>query len=290
MVSAPNEVSFSYASDMCISPSGFPSVTVIIPVLNEAENIGELLDRLNDALVSSNILYKVIVIDDRSSDNTKLIAEEYAKNKNLRVWVRVKLGKQGKAFSLMEGLADEQSDFEIVAIIDGDLQYPPEDLPQMIQRLYQSKISLSKPPIGVVVGDRHPKFRRSYLIRGLLSQLFNIAIFWLFGVKTDVQSGIKVFWRSLYEPVNLNHCNSWDFDLDLIVQAAYKGFKITNMPINFEERRNGISKVVPLFVGVELILRALQLKLLISSHQFFKNSTLDKSKEVNTTEVADQHK
>ncbi len=241
---APNESTFSP------SPVGgaYP-VSVVIPTLNEATNIAHLLIRLDQALTSAGIYYEAIIVDDHSTDGTPVVVETVARERNLPVRVLIKQGKSGKSFSLMEGIAVAR--FDALAIIDGDLQYPPEALPEMLRQLWCADI---------VVGDRRKSYGDVSRLRGTLSHIFTDWIVnWLFTLDTDMQSGLKVFRRTAYESV-VSQPSRWSFDLHLITQAVYKGAAITNVPIAFCQRLGGQSKVMPLAVGVELVITALKLK------------------------------
>src|SRR5262249_27899463 len=98
-------------------------VSIVIPTLNEAANIAELLTRLAQSMDQAAIPYEVIVVDDYSTDNTISIIKSLAGQQALPVRVLVKQGRAGKSFSLMEGFAAAR--FDILAMIDGDLQYSP---------------------------------------------------------------------------------------------------------------------------------------------------------------------
>jgi glycosyltransferase involved in cell wall biosynthesis len=98
------------------------SISIIVPTLNEAENLPLLFRRIDKALTKAAIPYEIIVVDDRSSDTTFEVASAAARSYN--VTVVTKEGKRGKAFSLLQGFALAQ--YQIVCMIDADLQYPPE--------------------------------------------------------------------------------------------------------------------------------------------------------------------
>jgi cellulose synthase/poly-beta-1,6-N-acetylglucosamine synthase-like glycosyltransferase len=229
-------------------------VSVIIPTLNESGNIADLLLRLDAAMVQADIFYEAIIVDDHSRDGTRDIAFRIAQDKYLPVRVLTKQGQPGKAFSLMEGFA--ASRYSLLAFIDGDLQYPPESLPEMIKKLDQADI---------VVGDRRVTYNGADLFRAALSGIFTSVINIVFHLDTDMQSGLKVFRRKVYDEME-GEPGKWNLDLHLIIQAIHKGYKIANVPIVFAQRHAGESKVIPFAVAMELLMTVLMLKLTTTTH------------------------
>src|SRR3990167_2855291 len=115
---------------------------VIVPVKNEAKNIPELVQRIHKSLSLAKINYRITFVDDHSEDDTtyqiNIASEKYpisklessAENFSFqasRIKLLIKYGKPGKAYSILEGAREAESEF--IAMIDGDLQYPPEALP-----------------------------------------------------------------------------------------------------------------------------------------------------------------
>jgi cellulose synthase/poly-beta-1,6-N-acetylglucosamine synthase-like glycosyltransferase len=224
-------------------------ISIVIPTLNEAPNIEALLMRLHRACASADLEYEAIVVDDHSTDETVAIARDLSARRHLPVRVLLKQGQPGKAYSLIEGFAEAR--YDVLGMIDGDLQYPPEAIPQMVQRLG---------PADIVVGDRRASYADTHRLRGTLSQVFSAAIVrGFFGITTDMQSGLKVFTRSTYEALTITP-SSWSFDLELITQAKQAGNTIVNVPISFQARHAGASKVAPLSVGTELLKSAYKMK------------------------------
>lgn len=237
------------------SPADTQSISVIIPALNEGASIGPLLLRLDHALTQAQLPYEAIIVDDHSTDNTFAIVAELSQSKNLPARALRKKGRPGKAFSLIEGFAAAQ--FDVLAMIDGDLQYPPEALPEMVRQLAHADI---------VVADRRKSYGQVNYLRGALSHVFtDIIVNALFGLDTDMQSGLKVFHRRVYEGVK--DPGRWSFDLHLVIQAVSKGAALANVPIAFYERTDGKSKVAPLAVGTELLMTALRLKMRQKTHK-----------------------
>src|SRR5258708_2189093 len=225
------------------------AISVVIPTLNEAANIGHLLVRLHQVLTEAAISYEVIVVDDHSMDDTIAVARAIAKDKGLPVQVLIKQGLPGKSYSLIEGFTAAQ--FDVLAMIDGDLQYPPEALPIMIRATEHSDI---------IIADRRTTYQGTHHARGRLSHVFTSIITMLFGIDTDIQSGLKVFRRAIYDNGARSCSGKWNLDLHLVTYAAFQGHTIANVPIEFQKRQAGKSKVIPLKVGLELLRTALQLK------------------------------
>ena len=105
-------------------------LSVIVPTYNEAENIAELLERVATSL--KGVDFEVIVVDDGSPDGTADVAEKFGEiHGNVRVLRRP--DKMGLASAVIDGARLAESD--IVAVIDADLQHPPEIMPKMLQKI-----------------------------------------------------------------------------------------------------------------------------------------------------------
>lgn len=223
-----------------------PYLSVIIPTLNEAGSMAELIDRIDYTLVNEGVSYEIIVVDDHSTDSTCKIVEDITGEYPVRTYL--KKGKQGKAESIKEGL--DYANGEILSFIDGDLQYPPEKLPDMLLCI--------KEGYDVVIGERQE--REVSFLRRVPSTIFRfIFLRLLHGFPFDVQSGLKVFKRDILKDVELNS-TGWAFDLEFLLRAREKGAKITSIPIIFGKRKEGESKI----------------SLLAASYEIGKNAVLEK--------------
>ncbi len=105
-------------------------LAIVIPTLNEAGNIPTLLDRIGKSVTSLPLECEFIVVDDDSQDGTAAVARQYAVH-DPRVRVFVRKGKKGLAGAVIHGW--EQTDADFLAVIDADLQHPPEVLPELLE-------------------------------------------------------------------------------------------------------------------------------------------------------------
>lgn len=223
-------------------------ISIIIPVLNEEDNVTKLVEDIDYALGTKSITYELIFIDDHSTDKTRQIIESLATKYPISLYL--KKGKQGKAYSLFEGFTHAQ--YDLIGIIDADLQYPPIKVPEMIEKIAGGA--------DIVVANR--KRYHDSKFRKILSRLFRI-IFgrFLFGLKCDIQAGLKVFKKEIIEIVNFQPTSGWTFDLEFLYRSRQAGFKIASHDIVFHPRRHAESKVWFLKTGWELVKGALRLKI-----------------------------
>jgi cellulose synthase/poly-beta-1,6-N-acetylglucosamine synthase-like glycosyltransferase len=223
------------------------AISIVIPTWNEEKNIKPLVERIHLTLRKSRIDYEIIFVDDHSSDNT------YEVIRNLKrvypISLHLKRGERGKAQSLLEGFA--KAKHNLICMIDADLQYPPEAIPAMIKKLGTG--------YDIVVADR-TKLKVSF-VRRFISRVF-LHVFGklLHKLDVDVQSGLKVFRRSILKDITIKP-TPWTFDLDFLVKARMNGYKITSVPITFSSRHSGKAKINLLRASWEVGLRALFLKL-----------------------------
>lgn len=222
-------------------------VSVVVPTLNEEQNIPQLISRLHAVFSRHKILYEVIFIDDHSTDDTVNIIKKLSSQFPVKVFI--KKGNRGKAFSLLEGF--EKAKFDILCMIDADLQYPPEAVPEMAKMLFAG--------FDVVVAKRNEK--KIGFTRKLLSRGFNFVFArWLHGLNFDVQSGLKVFRKEIIERIKIMP-SAWTFDMEFLIKAQHAGYHVGSYPIDFENRTFGKPKIHLMRASAEIGFNAIKLKI-----------------------------
>ncbi len=224
-----------------------PLISIVVPVYNEIGNVLNFHNVITRAMHAYRKPYEIIYVDDNSSDGTYEWLTSIANDDTVKV-IR-KNGTQGKAYSLIQGFDVAQGD--VFAMIDGDLQYPPQKIPEMISMLKEADI---------IVGNRKDyndnKLRR-FMSRGFKKVFGQM----MFGLSTDIQSGLKVFTRQAYEVVKFKPVSPWTFDLEFLARARHAGFIIENVSIVFAPRVNGESKVNVVKQSIEIGTNALTIKM-----------------------------
>ena len=107
-----------------------PRVSIIVPTYNEKENLTTLIKRIHGAF-SKRMEYQVSIIDDDSPDGTAALAEQLSQNYPVRVVVRK--NARGLATAVVQGFRETETPY--LAVIDADLQHPPEELLKLIDEL-----------------------------------------------------------------------------------------------------------------------------------------------------------
>lgn len=155
-------------------------ISIVVPFFNEEDNILPLTERIAKTMNNHSINYEIIFIDDHSTDYGARIIRSIRKLYPIKLYT--KKGAKGKAQSIIEGT--NYANYPNVAIIDADLQYEPEVIPEMFAKLNNG--------YDVVVGNRitHEEGKLRSLMSKTNNFIFNRV---LHKFKVDVQSGLKVF-------------------------------------------------------------------------------------------------
>jgi len=206
-----------------------PKVSVVIPAYNEEKNIKETINRVK----KTNPNYEIIVVDDGSKDKTT----EIAKKTGVKVFKFKK--NKGKGAAFRKGI--HESSGEIIVQVDADSQFPPEDIPKLIEPLLKGKAD-------VTFGSRFLK--ESTIEEGALSFRNKIAnkvdsfLASLFsGIKiTDVQAGFKAFTKEALEKINFQE-DSFAYEPEIAILASKRGLRIVEVPVHYKIRSGGKSNI-----------------------------------------------
>lgn len=216
------------------------SISIIIPTLNEEATIQRLIERLHAVFFLRRIVYEVIIVDDHSTDRTLAIVNFLKKFYPVSVYT--KQGKKGKAYSLLGGFA--KAKYDLVGMIDGDLQYQPEAVPEMIETLIAKKAD-------IVVANRVE--HHAGIVRRMLSAVnYQFINKLLLNTDADVQSGLKVFTKQVVMSLNLRP-SAWTFDIEFFLKAQNAGYKVVNYNTKLSPRYGGKSKMNIFSVPLQMV-------------------------------------
>lgn len=204
-----------------------PTISVVIPALNEGLNIGPLVERLWNTTKELGIPAEIIVVDGGSSDQTWQAAAE----RGATCILQRRLGYAG---ALREGFLAARGEY--VLTLDSDLSHPPELLKEIWARRDQADI---------IVASRFAKGGRSdapvtrHLLSKLLNAVFSISL--SLPIK-DLSSGYRFYKK---EAVSLGAYHPENFNIlqEILVQAYSEGYSVLEVPLHYEERATGASHV-----------------------------------------------
>ncbi|MGA8726465.1 MAG: glycosyltransferase family 2 protein [Acidimicrobiales bacterium] len=202
------------------------SVSVVMPALNEAENLVETVPALIDVLEEMGIEYEVLVVDDGSTDGTPRVMRELCAHYPHLQSVRLRRNA-GKAAALSIGF--ERAVNEVLVTIDADGQDDPRELPALLRKLDEG--------YDLVTGQRAT--RNDRFVKRHTSRLYNATTSWVSGVPgKDFNSGLKVMRREVGDTVDLYG----ELHRYLPVLAAWAGYSITEVEVEHHPRLHGTTK------------------------------------------------
>lgn len=213
------------------------SALVIIPTYNEHEN----LEAITSAVLSSESRADILVVDDNSPDGTGQLADDLAK-KHARIHVLHRQQKQGLGKAYLEAFAWALAQgYQLIIEMDADFSHDPKYLPVLIDTALGGA--------DLVVGSRYVPGGGTVnwgLVRRLISKGGSLYARSILGVQIrDLTAGFKCFNRRVLEAIELDQvqASGYAFQIELTYRALKKGFTVKEVPIMFEDRRVGQSKM-----------------------------------------------
>ena len=212
-------------------------LTVLIPVLNERDNLTALLPRLRHVLAQLGCTCEVVVVDGGSSDGTA----DAARQLGARVLVQRGPGYGG---ALREGFAGAQGEY--VLTLDADLSHDPD----FIVKLWRGRASAD-----VVIASRYVKGGVAYmpLNRKLLSRVLNRFFALGLGLPVrDLSSGFRLYRARVLDGLQLQGRN-FDVLEEILVKAYAEGWRVIELPFTYYPRDRGSSHARVIRFGIDLL-------------------------------------
>lgn len=216
-------------------------VAVVVPTYNEATNLPILAERLL-GLPLPNL--RLIVVDDSSPDGTGRIADELVEATPERVAVVHREVKDGLGRAYVAGMrAALDSGAEFVVQMDADLSHQPETIPELVGTALATDAGLVIGSRYVVGGSLSAQWGRH---RRLLSRAGSVYVNLVLGLRIrDTTGGFKLWRPDVLTAIDVDGVvsNGFSFQIEMNYRALRLGTKIVEIPIHFEERYSGTSKI-----------------------------------------------
>lgn len=217
--------------------SAGPRIRVVLPTYNEADNLEPLLHALFDAVPQVD---GVLVVDDSSPDGTGEIADRLAAA-DPRVAVLHRARKEGLGPAYVAGFERVLAEgAEVVIQMDTDFSHDPADVPRLIAAIEGADLALgSRYVAGGGVGE-WGRLRRAISRGGS-----TYARLWLGVEVRDLTGGFKCFRREVLEAIKPGSVGAlgYAFQVETTYRAVLAGFRVVEVPIVFNDRRVGESKM-----------------------------------------------
>lgn len=218
-------------------------ISVVLPVLNEAENLRRLLPRMRDMLRMQRLDFEVLVIDGGSRDDTRATAAAQG--------ARVLSERfPGYAGALVTGFDEARGDY--VLTLDADLSHEPS---------FVAKMWRARQRADIVIASRYVRGGVCYtsLGRRVLSRLLNLVLSRMLSLPVrDISSGFRLYRREALKELSLEGRN-FEVLEEILVKAYASGFSVIEVPFTYFPRGDGTSHARLIKFGYALFRSSIRL-------------------------------
>jgi glycosyltransferase involved in cell wall biosynthesis len=199
-----------------------PLLSVVMPVYNERETIEEIIPRV----LAVPLRIELIVVDDGSKDGTRDLLTKLREHYEFKLIFQPQNG--GKGSALRRGFADVTGD--LVVIQDADLEYSPEEFPELIALICQGRAE-------VVYGSRFLGRHRVFLFTHFLgNRVLTVLTNLLYNTMlTDMETCYKVMRTEVLRSFKLES-NGFGIEPEITAKIFKRGYRVYEVPITYDGR------------------------------------------------------
>ncbi len=204
-------------------------ISVVIPLLNEAESLPELISWIVEVMNKHKFSYEVLLIDDGSSDDSWKVIEKYSSENPSVKGIKFRRN-YGKSAALYCGFRAAEGD--VVITMDADLQDNPEEIPDLYHMIVKEGYNL--------VSGWKKKRHDPVLTKNIPSKLYNWTVRRISGIKLhDFNCGLKAYQNRVVKAIEVYG----EMHRYIPVLAKWAGFKkIGEKEVKHQERKYGVTK------------------------------------------------
>ncbi len=202
-------------------------ISIVIPAINEAENISSLIDKTKEIIENLGVSYEIIIIDGGSMDNTASEATEHGAT-------ALEQRQKGFGAALKQGISAATGDFIIT--MDADFSHSPEYIYKMWSKRKEADMIVASRYIYGGEADM-PWLRRILSIA--LNRVFTALLSLPF---KDVSSGFRMYRADILEAMEINS-HDFDIQVEIFIKFYLKAFEILEIPFCYKPRKKGHSHV-----------------------------------------------
>lgn len=217
--------------------NNYPRSIILIPTLNEKENLKDLIPGIFDLMPDISVL----VIDDNSSDGTEEFMNSFKQKFHNLIFISRK-NNFGYGRACIEGLEWilDNKNFDLIVTMDADFSHDFSEIPDLLKKLES---------FDIAIGSRYIKnggIKNWNFFRRILSRFANLYVKIILNLPVvDATTGFNAYRADSLKKINLNKINSngYAFLVELKYRLFRAGDRFVEQPIVFSERREGQSKM-----------------------------------------------
>lgn len=211
---------------------------VIIPTYNEKENV----ERMIRKVFSLSLPFHLLIVDDGSPDGTAAIVKQLMLEFPGKLFIEERIGKLGLGTAYIHGFKwGLQRKYDFIFEMDCDFSHNPDDL----LRLREACINGADVAIGsrYVKGGKIVNWPRGRVLMSYFASVYVRLVLWI--PIHDTTAGFKCYKRKVLERIIFDEIKfiGYAFQIEMKYTAYKLGFKLTEVPITFTDRTEGVSKM-----------------------------------------------
>jgi len=213
-------------------------VSIIVPACNEEKIIGRTLFSLYRTLKKSRLNYEIIAIDDNSTDNTlKIMRKVSKKSREIKVFhKRDGKGPSGLGSVLLFGF--ERARGDVLIPFMGDFSDSPKDVIKLVKKIEEG--------YDIACGSRFVKGGKAIgypFLKLIAHRIYNKFFSFIFGLGLeDFSNAFKAYKRKIFDSIQIES-KGFEFNAEVLLKAHILGFKVTEVPVKWYGRKEGVSKL-----------------------------------------------
>jgi glycosyltransferase involved in cell wall biosynthesis len=208
------------------------SISVVVPVYNEASFIPEALPRLIAVMDQVGAPYRVLLVENGSTDGTAEIAKEVSAGSDVEV---ISLAQPDYGAAMRRGFLESDGDW----VVNFDIDYFSAD--------FLHRVLAQPAEVDLVIGSkRDPSSEdRRPIVRRVATRVFNLLLRIILRSGVTDTHGMKGFRRGLVDDLAAKVVSTKDlYDTELVIRAERAGFRIVEVPVTVEEIRSAKSSLI----------------------------------------------